>query len=144
MAHQRNHDDRRALVVVAHPDDETWWAVGTSMMHPQWSWRVVSLRWGDDPDRRPRFDARTRLGVQGRIHCLDDGPEHRSLPDCNVQEAVRAALENTSFDLFVTHSSFGEFTQHLLKYLHQVFSPTRRSKMVPKIGKPPARKGKTL
>ena len=105
---------RRALVVVAHPDDETLWVGGTIMMHPDWSWRVVSLCRGDDQDRRHRFyDAMKHLGVQGSMYDLDDGPEQRPLSDRRVQEAVGFALENTEYDLIVTHSPFGEYTRHL-------------------------------
>jgi LmbE family N-acetylglucosaminyl deacetylase len=105
---------RRAAVVVAHPDDETLWLGGTIMMHPQWSWRVVSLCRGNDPDRRPRFfSAMRHLGVQAEMFQLDDGPQQRPLSDGDVQQAVRVALERATYDLIVTHSPFGEYTRHM-------------------------------
>jgi LmbE family N-acetylglucosaminyl deacetylase len=114
MAHQKFNDQRRALVVVAHPDDETLWGGGTIMMHPQWSWQVVSLCRGDDPDRRPKFfDAMMHLGVQGSIYHLDDGPQQRPLSDRCVQDAVQFAIKSPDYDLIITHSPFGEYTRHL-------------------------------
>lgn len=113
-ASEASDSDRRALVVVAHPDDETLWVGGTMLMHPAWSWRVVSLCRGTDPDRRPRFfGAMTRLGGRGDMGDLDDGPEQRPLSGAEVRKAVRWALQDTSYDLIVTHSPFGEYTRHL-------------------------------
>ncbi len=106
--------DRRALVVVAHPDDETLWVGGTMLMHPAWSWRVVSLCRGTDPDRRPRFfNAMTHLGGRGDMGDLDDGPDQYPLSGGEVRAAVRWALHDTSYDLIVTHSPLGEYTRHL-------------------------------
>ena len=83
-------------------------------MRPAWSWRVVSLCRGTDPDRRPRFfDAMTRLGGRGNMGDLDDGPEQRPLSGGEVRDAVRWALHDTSYDLIVTHSPLGEYTRHL-------------------------------
>ena len=97
--------ERHALVVVAHPDDETLWVGGTMLMHPAWSWRIVSLCRGRDTDRRPRFfDAMTHLGGRGDMGDLDDGPEQRPLSGDEVRKAVRWALHDPSYDLIVTHS----------------------------------------
>lgn len=105
---------RRALVVVAHPDDETLWAGGTILMHPKWDWRVVSLCRGDDPDRRPKFfKAMAHLGAQGAMGDLDDGPRQHLLSDRRVQRSVRFAIKNAAYDLVISHSPFGEYTKHL-------------------------------
>lgn len=104
---------RRALVLVAHPDDETLWAGGTMMLHPQWDWHVVSLCRGEDPDRRPKFfAAMTHLAAQGTMYSLDDGPQQRR-SDQQIQEAVVLTLRNENYDLIITHSPFGEYTRHL-------------------------------
>ncbi len=104
----------RALVVVAHPDDETLWVGGTMLLHPDWRWKVVSLCRGNDLDRRGRFFcAVSRLGGQGTICDVDDGPEQIPLPDSVLQNAIKLKLDNTDFDVIITHSLFGEYTRHL-------------------------------
>ncbi|KPK85495.1 MAG: hypothetical protein AMJ81_03490 [Phycisphaerae bacterium SM23_33] len=103
-----------AVVIVAHPDDETLWAGGTMLMHPAWPWAVAALCRGSDPDRAPKFfKAMARLRAAGCMADLDDGPEQSPLPPAVVQEAVLSLLPGSSFDLILTHSPFGEYTRHL-------------------------------
>ncbi len=104
----------RALVVVAHPDDETLWVGGTMLMHPDWNWKVVSLCRGNDIDRQPRFlNAVRRLGAQGSIGNVDDGPDQCPLYGLDLQKAIKLELDNTDFEVIITHSLFGEYTRHL-------------------------------
>jgi LmbE family N-acetylglucosaminyl deacetylase len=101
-------------VVVAHPDDETLWAGGTMLMHPDWTWRVLSVCRGNDGDRSPRFfSALERLGGLGSIGEVDDEPEQHPLPGSLVQAAILSKVEASDFDLIVTHSPFGEYTRHI-------------------------------
>ncbi|MBI2328546.1 MAG: PIG-L family deacetylase [Chloroflexi bacterium] len=82
-----------AALVVAHPDDETLWAGGTVLMHPDWQWTVVSLCRATDRDRAPRFQqAVQKLGGRGRMGDLDDGPEQSPLSGTEVQQVLRSLL----------------------------------------------------
>jgi hypothetical protein len=102
-----------ALMVVAHPDDETLWAGGLVLMTPGWRWRIVALCRGSDLDRRPKFfRVLERLGAGGTISDLDDGPEQRPLAPGLVETAVGEALPESGFDLVVTHGPMGEYTRH--------------------------------
>ncbi len=101
-------------MVVAHPDDETVWAGGTVLMHPDWRWTVVSLCRASDRDRAPRFQqAVQKLGATGKMSDLDDGPEQSPLPETRVQQALLSLLPPEHFDLILTHSPYGEYTRHL-------------------------------
>ena len=102
-----------AAVIVAHPDDETIWAGGTVLAHPDWHWTVVSLCRGSDRDRAPKFNhAVQQLGGVSAIGDLDDGPEQVPLSEVEVQQMVLSLLPETHFDLILTHSPHGEYTRH--------------------------------
>lgn len=104
---------RRAAVVVAHPDDETLWCGGYILTHPQYSWRIVSLCRGADPDRAPRFRrVLRRLGAEGEMADLDDGPDQTPLPVEQIRQATTQLLGGTSYNLILSHSPNGEYTRH--------------------------------
>jgi len=105
----------RAAIVVAHPDDEVLWCGGWILLHRDWHWRIYTLCRASDPDRAPRFHhVLERLGAEGDMADLDDGPDQTPLPAGQVQSTVQALLPvNETFDLVLTHGPVGEYTRHL-------------------------------
>ncbi len=104
----------KCAVVVAHPDDETLWAGGTILMHPESQWTVVTLCRKSDPDRAPKFfRALERLSAAGVIGDLDDGPEQSPLAARDVQKTIIELLPPGPFDMVMTHGLRGEYTRHL-------------------------------
>jgi len=105
---------RKCAVIVAHPDDETLWAGGIILRHPECEWTVVTLCRKSDPDRAPRFfRAIEVLNATGTMGDLDDGPEQRPLTDREVQHEIIQSLPSNRFDLIITHGLNGEYTRHL-------------------------------
>jgi len=103
-----------ATVIVAHPDDETLWAGGTILTHPETQWTILTLCRMSDPDRSSKFDkAMNILGAKGIMGDLDDGPEQAPLDCYEVQCAITELLPPNSFDLIITHGCRGEYTRHL-------------------------------
>lgn len=101
-------------VIVAHPDDETLWAGGTILMHPEAKWTVITLCRKNDPDRSLRFfNALETLGANGDMGDLDDGPEQAPLVSSEIQNAIMGLLPSDRFDLIITHGPWGEYTRHL-------------------------------
>ncbi len=104
---------RNCAVIVAHPDDETLWAGGTMLMHPEISWTVVTLCRASDPDRASRFfRAIENLNSGGAMGGLDDGPEQSPLSERQVQAAIKSLLPPKKLDLIITHGLWGEYTRH--------------------------------
>jgi LmbE family N-acetylglucosaminyl deacetylase len=103
----------RAAVVVAHPDDETLWCGGYILTHPEFLWRIVTLCRAADPDRALKFHGvLQRLGAEGEMADLDDGPDQTPLPVEQVQETASRLLAGTSYNLILTHGPNGEYTWH--------------------------------
>ena len=109
----RSDSRPRAAVVVAHPDDETLWCGGYILSHPEFLWRIVTLCRAADPDRAPRFRrVLERLGAEGEMADLDDGPDQAPLPMELVRETIARLLAGTSYSLILTHGPKGEYTRH--------------------------------
>jgi len=107
-------DFRSCVVIVAHPDDETLWAGGTILMHPQTRWTIITLCRKGDPDREPKFFRALKiLNANGTMADLDDGPEQTPLDEVLVQNTICDLLGSQRFDLIITHHFKGEYTHHL-------------------------------
>ncbi len=99
---------------MAHPDDETLWAGGTILSHPDWNWYIVSLCRGSDTDRAPRFyKTLSILNSGGVIGNLDDGPDQNPLDEDLVEESIINLIPNQHFDLIISHNPTGEYTRHI-------------------------------
>lgn len=111
------HRGPSVAVIVAHPDDETLWAGGAILLHPEWRCSIVTLCRGDDVDRSRKFERVTeRLGTEAAVMGrLDDGPEQEPLLPAEVEDALLALVVEvgpTAFDLILTHSPHGEYSRH--------------------------------
>jgi len=103
----------KCAVIVAHPDDETLWAGGLMLMHPEVKWTVVTICRKSDPDRAPKFfKALKKLNATGFMADLDDGPEQTPLNNAEVKKIITNLLPSDRFDLIITHGTSGEYTRH--------------------------------
>jgi LmbE family N-acetylglucosaminyl deacetylase len=104
----------KCAIIAAHPDDETLWAGGFMLMHPEVKWTVVTICRKSDADRAPRFfKALEEFSAVGYMGDLDDGPEQTSLSNTEVQQTIMELLPFDKFELIITHSTAGEYTRHL-------------------------------
>ncbi len=79
----------RAVVVVAHPDDETLWCGGYILTHPEFFWRIVVLCRAADTNRAPKFrQVLHQLGAEGEMADLDDGPDQTPLQADQIRETI--------------------------------------------------------
>ncbi len=107
-------DFSNCLVVVAHPDDETLWAGGTILLHPETRWTIITLCRKSDAERALKFERVMKMfGARGLMGDLDDGPEQTPQSERDVKKAILDLLPMDRYDLIMTHSRWGEYTRHL-------------------------------
>ncbi|HEY5509762.1 MAG TPA: PIG-L family deacetylase [Prolixibacteraceae bacterium] len=105
---------RRVAVIVAHPDDETLWAGGMILSHPEWNWFIVCLCRRSDMERASKFGKAVKiLSAKGIMGDLDDGPIQIPLDESEVENSIMELLPEKHYDLLITHNITGEYTRHL-------------------------------
>ena len=88
-----NKDSKTVAIIVAHPDDETLWAGGTILNHPDWHCFILSLCRASDKNRAPKFyNALKILEAEGIMADLDDGPQQKPLDSYMVSSAILEGL----------------------------------------------------
>ncbi|OGF24938.1 hypothetical protein A2303_06525 [Candidatus Falkowbacteria bacterium RIFOXYB2_FULL_47_14] len=111
MKELRLNDGGRALVIVAHPDDETIWMGGALLRFSKIKWTILSLCRASDSDRRPKFfRVCERYGAKGIIADLDDEDKlsfKNTLPV--IKKIIKEEVGRARFDYLFTHNANGEY-----------------------------------
>lgn len=107
----QNLSGRKALVIVAHPDDETIWLGGLILRHPEMDWTIFALCRAADPDRKPKFlKACRRLKAKPIITNLADEPEINLTNYAPaIKKIISQKITNKKFDFVFTHGRNGEY-----------------------------------
>jgi len=101
----------KALVIVAHPDDETIWMGGKIIHEKNWDWTIVSLCRKDDLDRKPKFFKICKeLNARAFISDLDDEHSEKKIESLDeVIKRLEPIVHDKKFDIVFTHGEDGEY-----------------------------------
>ena len=120
----------KALVVVAHPDDETIWMGGTMLRYSHIKWTIFVLSRQSDPDRMPKFQKVAAFYKARGIICdlEDEGimTIEQSIP--KIKRLIRNELKPKKFDYIFTHAYNGEYGHSRHKGVHRAVTQMIKAK----------------
>jgi len=119
-------NETKAIVIIAHPDDETIFCGGTILRYSHWRWTVYCLTAQKETERGNEFmkamEMYKAMGVNDiNFVCLEqeDKQEDPSKGDIQQWDTVIRDLDIRG-DLILTHNAIGEYGHPQHKILNKI------------------------
>lgn len=123
---------KKALVIVAHPDDETIWMGGTILILKNIDWTIFSACRASDIDRAPKFKKVCRYyNARCLISDLEDEGimnAKESLPE--IKKRILANFAGKKFAYIFTHGYNGEYGHELHIGTHLAVEDLIKNKII--------------
>lgn len=103
--------NKKAIAIVAHPDDETIWMGGCFLLYDNIDWTIFSVCRSSDTDRAPKFKrVCEHYGAKCIITDLDD-EDKLDMKEATkeVEKLILRSIEGKKFDYIFTHGENGEY-----------------------------------
>ncbi len=100
---------KKAIAIVAHPDDETIWMGGTILRFRDYDWTIFSLCRASDADRVPKF--RKVCKFYGARCIIADLEDEKVFPvgKNEISKIILQNLKERKYDIIFTHNRNGEY-----------------------------------
>jgi LmbE family N-acetylglucosaminyl deacetylase len=122
----------RAVVIVAHPDDETIWMGGFILDNPDYNWTILSLCRASDSDRAPKFKrVADHYGATGIIEDADDEDKLDYYGKVKeIERIITKHFAKQEIDLLFTHGKNGEYGHKGHTATHEAITNLLKTKKI--------------
>lgn len=118
-----------ALMVVAHPDDETIWAGGLLARKKNWNWTIASMCRASDSDRKPKFERACKMYNANFLISDMEDTLLNELPQAEIEKNLSIVF-GKRFDFVFTHGENGEYGHIRHKDTHKAVVNAVKAKKI--------------
>ncbi len=112
----------KALIIVAHPDDETIWMSGFILKNKDWDWTILSLCRKHDKDRSVKFKKVCNFyNAKSFMDNLND-TNKKPVDIKRIINKIKKYTKKNHYDFIFTHNSNGEYGHIRHKEVHQAIT----------------------